>query len=194
MGKSWKLKIKRNEDGFVESAEIPEEFTEVSDEELSFLDENNKLSHSSSMRKSWKLIIKRNEDGFVESAQIPEEFTEVSDEELSFLDEKDDLSHVGVMGMHWGVRKGGDSEVRSNRASMYKSRRTMSDDDLAKAVKRLEMEKKFREFTISDVAPGKKMVADQMGRFASTALGAAAGAVGAALVKQALKKYGIGSD
>lgn len=109
-------------------------------------------------------------------------------------DKESTVVHTGVMGMKWGVRKAGvvdNLKERANRSSMLANKRTISDDDLNKMVKRLEMEKKLKDLTTEDLNPGKKAIQNQMGKFMASAVGAAAGVVGAVLIKQALKKAGI---
>lgn len=141
------------------------------------------------MIKKWKVVIERDDDGFVKSISLPEDFAEVSDEELSFLDEESELKHYGVIGQKWGIRKeySDNSAIRKSRAKMLRTKRLMSDDDLAKTVKRLEMEKKLTKLVAEDVVPGRALVANQMGKFMGTALGAAAGVAGAAIVKRAIE-------
>lgn len=148
------------------------------------------------MLKKWKVVIERDDDGFVKSISLPEDFTEVSDEELSFLDEESELKHYGVIGQKWGIRKeySDNNAIRKSRAKMLRTKRLMSDDELAKTVKRLEMEKKLTQLVAEDVVPGRAMVGNQLSKFMSTALGAAAGAAGAAIVKEILKSKGIGGD
>ena len=151
------------------------------------------------MAKSWRLITERDSDGFVKSMKFPEEFFEVTDEELSFMDLPDDedtLKHFGVIGQKWGIRKDFDqnTSIRKSRAKLLRTKRLMSDDELAKTVKRLEMEKKLSQLVAEDVAPGRAAVASQMSKFMSGALGAAAGATGAAIVKEVLKSAGLKGD
>ncbi|GEM_PF-735387 len=197
MPKKWNVVIKRDDDGFVKSMDLPEDFAEVSDEELSFMDEDeSELKHANISKKSWKVVIERDDDGFVKSINLPEDFAEVSDEELSFMDEESELKHYGVIGQRWGIRKDFEANkaIRKSRAKMLRTKRLMSDDELAKTIKRLEMEKKLTQLVADDVVPGRVLVTNQMGKFMSGAFGAAAGAVGAAIVKEALKSAGLKGD
>lgn len=152
------------------------------------------------MKKTWRLNIERNSDGLITSMTIPEEFLELTDEELSLLDlpdeEEPQLKHYGVIGQKWGIRKEfeANKSIRKSRAKMLRTKRLMSDDELAKTVKRLEMEKKLSQLVAEDVVPARAMVGNQLSKFMSTALGAAAGAAGAAIVKEILKSKGIGGD
>lgn len=149
------------------------------------------------MIKKWKVVIERDDDGIVKSISLPEDFAEVSDEELSFLNEDEsELKHYGVIGQKWGIRKDfeANKSIRKSRAKMLRTKRLMSDDELAKTVKRLEMEKKLTQLVADDVIPGRVLVTSQMGKFMSGALGAAAGVVGAVVVKEALKSAGLKGD
>lgn len=110
--------------------------------------------------------------------------------------QEDELKHYGVIGQKWGIRKDfeANKSIRKSRAKMLRTKRLMSDDELAKTVKRLEMEKKLTQLVADDVIPGRVLVTSQMGKFMSGALGAAAGVVGAAVVKEALKSAGLKGD
>lgn len=109
---------------------------------------------------------------------------------------EESLAHFGVRGMKWGIRKDSsrseNRSARKSRISMYKKRRIVSDDDLKKMVSRLETEKKLKSLVEEDITPGRTAVKNQLGKFGATALGAAAGTVGAILVKEFLKTKGIG--
>ena len=128
------------------------------------------------------------------------------------LENQDELAHVGVLGMRWGIRndrsKGmssrttSDSEggmsskkissksVKKARKKMLKNRRTISDEELASAVNRLQMERRLIELASSDVAPGKVAVHAAMDKFMGVAIGAAAGAAAAAVVKKVFESKG----
>lgn len=154
------------------------------------------------MSKSWKLITSRNDDGSIKSVEFPEDFLNPSDDEFSFMDlpdnedEESELKHYGVIGQKWGIRKEFDqnTSIRKSRAKLLRTKRLMSDDELAKTIKRLEMEKKLSQLVAEDVTPGRAAVTNQMSRFMSGALGAAAGAAGAAIVKEVLKSAGFKGD
>ena len=123
------------------------------------------------------------------------------------------LAHYGVLGMKWGVRKDRRTGARSgspragkkktkreereisNRKRASQNRRTLTDADIEKRIKRLEMERKLQKLTEQDVAPGKafakQIMSDQgrkvIGFISATAFGALAFAA-----KQAIeKKYDV---
>lgn len=72
----------------------------------------------------------------------------------------DILEHFGVKGMKWGVRRprGKNGRVGSTQKTKFqKSPSRLSDAELAKRVKRLEMEKKYNELNETPKSEGKKM-------------------------------------
>lgn len=83
------------------------------------------------------------------------------------MDEKLELYHHGVKGMKWGVRKEREKvpsnrKVKKQRKKMLKNRRRLSDEELDKAIVRLEKERRFRELSKDDIAVGRKKVASML--------------------------------
>lgn len=71
------------------------------------------------------------------------------------------LIHYGILGMKWGVRRDNPSSGSSSRTKKQKKvtlkqkAKTMSDDELKKAVNRLQMEKQYSQLSSEDVSRGK---------------------------------------
>lgn len=92
----------------------------------------------------------------------------------------DFLQHVGVKGMKWGVRKrrsGAEIKRRAKRQKLSDKRRSLSDDDLKKAVDRIQSEKKLKELVDEDLRPGKtvakKIMSDSGQKIARTVVAGA---------------------
>lgn len=105
-----------------------------------------------------------------------------------------ELKHYGVPGMKWGVRKDRsrvsstgkrtrkEQASRKSRQDASNRRRSLSDQDLNKLVKRMESERKLKNLVEEDLRPGrtkaKKIltkVAERSATVAATALAAGAG-------------------
>ena len=129
-----------------------------------------------------KLIPKFDKSGKLLSIDFPKDI---------FEDEESELKHYGVIGQKWGIRKS-DSEIKSSRINLARNRRTISDDELQKAINRIQLEKKLKDLVAEDTTPGAVFVSKNMQTFLGTAIGAAAGAATGILVKKALTKVGVG--
>jgi hypothetical protein len=89
------------------------------------------------------------------------------------------LQHYGIKGMRWGVRRTDaqlgrvrrqktSNDVNVKKASSSSSTSTkkrkitdeMSDDELIRRIKRLQMEKQYAQLTAKEVSPGRKFVKD----------------------------------
>ena len=82
---------------------------------------------------------------------------------------QNDIQHTGVLGMRWGHRKGSSGSSVSSSKPKKPSVKDMSDDDLKKAVNRLNMEKQYTKLTSEDVSRGKNFAKKYMAVAASAA-------------------------
>ena len=112
-----------------------------------------------------------------------------------------ELYHYGVLGMKWGVHrksssssknsrsnKSADQVIKEKRKKVSAARRHLSDGDLKKAIERLQNEKKLKDLTDENIAPGRtaaKRVITQIGKSAITTAGTA---VATYAIKAAMEK------
>ena len=95
---------------------------------------------------------------------------------------EEELMHYGVMGMRWGVRRaskrsGGSKKGKKKKASQQpQKKRRMSNKELNARVKRMQLEKQYRDLT-NDLTPKTKSkmeklisTADTIGKLSSSAL------------------------
>jgi hypothetical protein len=126
----------------------------------------------------------------------------------------DELYHYGIIGQKWGLRRfqfsdgsytaigkqrrrigsAANERAKYSEISAARNRRALSDEELDARIKRLEKEKRLKELTENDVAPGKKFVKEVVsssGKKVATTLvsGATLYAVKAALNKKQDKDW-----
>ena len=95
---------------------------------------------------------------------------------------EEELMHYGVMGMRWGVRRaskrsGGSKKGKKKKASQQpQTKRRMSNKELNARVKRMQLEKQYRDLT-NDLTPKTKSkmeklisTADTISKLSSSAL------------------------
>ena len=95
---------------------------------------------------------------------------------------EEELMHYGVLGMRWGVRRaskrrGGSKKKKGSRQPQQpQKKRRMSNKELQSRVKRMQLEKQYRDLT-NDLTPKKKTkieklisTADTVSKLSSSAL------------------------
>ena len=94
---------------------------------------------------------------------------------------EEELMHYGVMGMRWGVRRaskrsGGSKKKKASRQPQQQPKRRMSNKELQARVKRMQLEKQYRDLT-NDLTPKTKSkmeklisTADTISKLSSSAL------------------------
>ena len=102
-----------------------------------------------------------------------------------------ELYHYGILGQRWGVRRTqaqlernnpGSSTSSTGRSSRTKSDvKDMSNEELNAIIKRMELEKRYRDLNPKQVSAGK--------RFVNTAIDKAVVPVVTEISKQMLKEY-----
>lgn len=101
------------------------------------------------------------------------------------------LEHHGIKGQKWGIRnprnrvRSGTAKAAS-RTKFQKPASRLSDTEIQKRIKRMELEKRYNELNKGEKAAGKKYLHDILQNSGKTAAGAVVGTVVAAVVKKAL--------
>lgn len=122
--------------------------------------------------------------------------------------DNNELMHYGVLGMKWGVRKSRSTSGKRSglfkkktkastkpQTSKKKSVKDMSDDELRKAINRLEMEKRYKDLSPKQVSKGKQFVNDFMSKSIVPAVNEASKNLARDyLMKIGKKKLGLGVE
>lgn len=101
---------------------------------------------------------------------------------------EDFLKHYGVRGMKWGVRKNRSSKGRSGLTTFNKNPNRLSDEELNRRIKRMELEKKYTDLNAPIKSNGEKYVKTLLESSGKGAVGAVIGTSVTFLVGRALKK------
>lgn len=77
--------------------------------------------------------------------------------------DRNTAKQYGIPGMRWGRRKQPDGSYKetgrkAKNRERAKEAKSMSDSDLQAAVKRLQMERQYRELTKTNLSPGKAFI------------------------------------
>lgn len=101
------------------------------------------------------------------------------------------LSHYGVKGMKWGVRKdrrGGSKGARSSRTTYKKAPVRLSDSELNRRIKRMELEKKYTDLNTPPPKKGRSYAMSLLENSGKTAVGAVVGGAASFMIQKILKE------
>lgn len=107
---------------------------------------------------------------------------------------KDILEHYGIKGMKWGVRRkrGPSGRVSKDHAEsrrlLQKKRIELSNEDIQRVNKRLNLEKEMARLDPTGRGVGKRAVDKFLGQYGNAVIAAAAGAAAGATVAAVKKK------
>lgn len=109
---------------------------------------------------------------------------------------KEYLEHYGVKGMKWGIRRkrGSDGRVSGpkktsrGRTIYQKTPDRLSEAELQRRIKRLELEKKYRDLNTPTVTKGKKFASETIQNTGRSVIGTVVGTTASFAVSRALNK------
>lgn len=115
---------------------------------------------------------------------------------VNISEHSDSLQHYGKKGMRWGIRRkktSVSSDYKETARLRKKNIKSLSNEELQKAAKRLNLERQFKSLSPSKSDIGKKVVGDIIGGAAKATLTgatmAAFGLVGKKLISIAMLKF-----
>lgn len=82
------------------------------------------------------------------------------------MHDRDWISHYGVPGMHWGRRKArtsvdtSSSDHKEAQKIKKKKLHEMSNDDLVKLTRRMQLERNYKDLSSRDISIGRKLSQD----------------------------------
>lgn len=98
------------------------------------------------------------------------------------------IEHYGKKGMHWGIRNKRPPSGSSGKTSFHKAPTRLSDAELSKRIKRMELEKKYNDLKAPQKSKGMEYVHGLLQNTGKTVVGAAVGGTTTFLLQRALKK------
>lgn len=100
------------------------------------------------------------------------------------------LEHHGVKGQKWGIRNKRDknSKGRSGLTTFNKNPARLSDAELSRRIKRMELEKKYKDLNAPIKSSGKKYAHDLLQNSGKTVVGAVLGGATAFFLQRELKR------
>jgi len=100
------------------------------------------------------------------------------------------LDHHGVKGQKWGIRNLRERRNATKRAAADKEHhvKSLSDEEINKYIKRLELEKRYKDLSNPQKTAGKKYVHELLQNSGKAATGTVVSATAAFAIKKALTK------
>lgn len=102
----------------------------------------------------------------------------------------DFLEHHGIKGQKWGIRNSrirGRSAKASSRTAYHKPASKLSDGEITKRIKRMELEKRYSDLNKPEKSSGKQYTHDILKNSGKAVAGTVVGTVTAHIVGRALK-------
>lgn len=102
---------------------------------------------------------------------------------------EDFLQHYGVKGMRWGQRRSRNVSTKPvrDKTTYRKAPKQLSDAELNRRIRRLELEKKYNELNQPHKSEGKKYVDDLLKSQGKTVVGAVVGGAAGFFIQRALR-------
>lgn len=131
----------------------------------------------------------RDDQGFIVDIRVSEPSV-LMQSDIDMVNEY--VEHHGVRGMRWGVRRKNPSGPGSKGKTTYqKQPKRLSDAELNRRIKRMELEKKYSDLSSPDKSAGKKYAHSLLENSGRTIVGGVVGTATAFFVGRALKsKFG----
>lgn len=144
-----------------------------------YVDATDAMAHADSLER-FQLNVEYDDMGYISSINVPAELmqTDITEEDLDAY-----LEHYGVKGMKWGVHRTRGSGTVS---SMPRSAKQMTDEELQRAVDRLNLEQRYHNLNVRKTKRGHEKVKELLaiGTTVNAAIAFAASPAGKIVIKK----------